>query len=162
MPYPPRSRVKTPMYRLSATVQQQSTGGHSARMQWLAGLGIEERIIYVDESGYNICTRRTKERAPVGQRVRLEGCARGRNMIILLAINQELGVVHHQLGRFTVTREVFQEFVTADRPSSQHVSCWRNHSHCLRWGTATSQQCDSQTAPVPFFLAHSAAVQSFF
>lgn len=58
--------------------------------QWLAGLGIEERIIYVDESGYNIYTRRTKGRAPVGERVRREACARGRNMNIILAINQEL------------------------------------------------------------------------
>jgi len=33
-------------------------------------------------------------------------------MKIILAINQELGVVHHQLGQFTVTREVFQEFAT--------------------------------------------------
>ncbi len=79
--------------------------------QWLAELGINERLIYIDESGYNVYTRRTKGRALVGERVRREACPRGRNMIVILAINQEMGLVHHRLGQFTVTRDVFQDFV---------------------------------------------------
>ena len=52
--------------------------------------------------------------APVRERVRREVAPRGRNMNVILAINQEMGLVwqvwHYQLGQFTVTRNVFQNF----------------------------------------------------
>ena len=40
--------------------------------QWLASLNINHRLIYVDESGYNVFTRHMIGRAPVGERVRRE------------------------------------------------------------------------------------------
>ena len=73
-------------------------------VQWLAGLNINYRLIYVDESEYNVFTRWIIGAAPVEERVR--------NMNIILVINQEVGLVHHQLGQFTVTRNVFQNFIT--------------------------------------------------
>ena len=48
--------------------------------------------------GYYAKRNYAKHHVPVGEHVRREACARGRNMNIILAINQELGVVHHQLG----------------------------------------------------------------
>ena len=75
--------------------------------QWLTKLEIHERLIYIDESRHNLYTRRTKARALVGERVCHEVCPRGRNMIVILAINQQMGEVHHQLGQF------------------QHVTCFK-------------------------------------
>ena len=45
-------------------------------------------------------------RAPIGERVRREVAPHGRNMNVIVAINQEMGLVHHQLGQFIVTRNV--------------------------------------------------------
>ena len=47
--------------------------------QWLAGLEINERLIYVDKGGYNMYAHRTKGQA-LGDRVRREACPRGRNI----------------------------------------------------------------------------------
>ena len=32
---------------------------------------------------------------------------RGRNMNVILAVNQEIGLVHHQLGQFTIALKTF-------------------------------------------------------
>ena len=40
-----------------------------------------------------------------------EACPRGQNTILILVINQEMGLMHHHLGQFTITRDVFQDFV---------------------------------------------------
>ena len=61
--------------------------------QWLAELKIHERLI-TSMIGYNLYIRRTKDRA-LGERVRCEECSRGPNMIVTLAINQEMAFVHH-------------------------------------------------------------------
>ena len=51
--------------------------------QRLAELEINGRLICIDESGYNIYTCRTKDRALVGECVHREKCPRGQNMIVI-------------------------------------------------------------------------------
>jgi transposase len=80
---------------------------------WLTNLGVTDRIVYIDESGYNIFTRRTQGRAPIGDRVRRRVCgSRGRNINVMLAISADIGLVHAEIGQFTVNGEKFQEFLS--------------------------------------------------
>ena len=65
--------------------------------------------MYIDESGFNIFTRRTKGRAPLGERVRRVVAPRGRN--VTLAISPDMGLVHHVNEQRTVTRATFQAFI---------------------------------------------------
>ena len=64
-----------------------------------------------DESGFNIFTRRSKGRAPLGERVRRVVAPRGRNANITLAISSDMGLVHHVIEQRTVTRATFQAFI---------------------------------------------------
>ena len=80
--------------------------------QWYVGLGVNDHVVYVDESGYNIYTRRSRGRADRGVRVR--HCVvgnRGRNIVATLAINANFGLIHHWLVAGTTTRETFQRFL---------------------------------------------------
>ena len=96
---------------LNAIVRRQSNKeGLYMYAHWLSELEIHERLIYINESGHNLYTCRIKGRALVGGRVCRERCPRGRNRIVVLTINQEMGLMHHQLGQFTVTHNVFQDF----------------------------------------------------
>ena len=96
-----------------ATVERRRQYG-----QLLAGFNINHRLIYV-ESAYNAFARQMIGRAPVGEHIRREVAPRGRNMNIILAINQEMRIVHHQLGQFTVTRTVFQNFMELVNQASE-------------------------------------------
>ena len=80
--------------------------------QFFTNLGIRDHVIYVDESGYNVFTRRSIGRARRGERVQRQVCgSRGRNVVLILAISPTLGVVHHWLRQMTVTRATFQEYL---------------------------------------------------
>ena len=57
--------------------------------QWLASLNINHRLIYVDE----FFTHQMIGCTPVGERVRREVAPRGRNMNVIVAINQKMGLV---------------------------------------------------------------------
>ena len=73
--------------------------------------GVHQRQVYIDESGYNIFTRRSKDRAPLGERVRRVVAPRGRNVNITLAISPNMDLVHHVIEQRTVTRATFQAFI---------------------------------------------------
>ena len=80
--------------------------------QFFTSLGVNDNIIYIDECGYNVFTRRSLGRAPRGQRVHRQVCgSRGRNVVLTLAISPSLGVVHHWLRQHTMTREIFQQLI---------------------------------------------------
>ena len=54
---------------------------------WLTTEGINQNLVYVDESGFNLFIRRTRGRARIGQRaVRQVLNSRGKNLNLLLAI----------------------------------------------------------------------------
>lgn len=96
--------------------QQRNTPANIARRleyaQFFTQLGVNDNLIYLDESGYNLFTRRTKGRARQGERVRRQVAgSRGRNVNFTVSISPVLGVVHHHLGQITVTRETFQRFL---------------------------------------------------
>ena len=57
----------------------------------------------------------------------------GRNMNIV-AINQEMGLVHHQLGQFTVTRNVFQNFTTNSPNKRPELFPGEDHIHIIHDG----------------------------
>ena len=77
----------------------------------LSFTGIHQRQVYIEESGFNIFTRRIKGRAPGGERVRRVVAPRGRNINITLAISPDMGLVHHVMEQRTVTRATFQSFI---------------------------------------------------
>ena len=65
----------------------------------------------VDESGFNIFTRRSKGRASLGERLRRVAAPRGRNVNITLAVSPDMGLVHHIIEQRTVMRANFQAFI---------------------------------------------------
>lgn len=83
-----------------------------AYASWLTSVNVQDNIIYIDECGINLFTRRTQGRAPVGQRVRQRiAGARMANINLIMAINADLGLVHYDLRQQTVDHARYQEFV---------------------------------------------------
>ena len=66
---------------------------------------------------------------PARERVRREVTPRGRNMNVILAINQEMNLVNHQLGQFTVTRNVFQNFILELFNQASELFPGKDHMH---------------------------------
>ena len=55
--------------------------------EWMMEHGHGSRRVYIDETGFNLYTRRTYGRAPVGERMnRVEGSQRGRSITFLVAV----------------------------------------------------------------------------
>ena len=67
----------------------------------------------------------------IGQRVRREVAPRGRNMNIILAINQEMSLMHLQLGQFIVTRNVFQNFIMEPVNQGSELFPGEGHIHMV-------------------------------
>ena len=60
---------------------------HQLYATWLLRTGLDEKLIFVDEAGINLFTRRTRGRAPVGQRAtRVVGGTKGKNLTFCLAL----------------------------------------------------------------------------
>ncbi|EEQ99693.1 conserved hypothetical protein [Perkinsus marinus ATCC 50983] len=67
--------------------------------------------VHIDESNYNLWTRRSYARSVVGERAkRKERTAKGRNLNILLAISDDGNVVHHEIHVGSVT-DKFRDFM---------------------------------------------------
>lgn len=80
--------------------------------EWYLDEGISKTIIYIDESSFNIFTKRTRGRAPVGRRaVRQVGGQRGPNLNLIVAISSGVGVVYFEQHRGSVNGERFQHFM---------------------------------------------------
>ena len=72
------------------------------------------RVIYVDESGFNVWTQRTRGRARVGERaVRSVHSQRGENLTLILAVSPQNGVERHSFHVGGTTAAKFQEFFAA-------------------------------------------------
>ena len=73
---------------------------------------LNTRRVYLDETGFNLYTRRTYGRAPVGQRVnRIVGSQRGRNVTFLVAITPDVGVLHFECFDRGVNHDDVKSFV---------------------------------------------------
>uniref|UniRef100_A0A8C4NGT2 Tc1-like transposase DDE domain-containing protein n=1 Tax=Eptatretus burgeri TaxID=7764 RepID=A0A8C4NGT2_EPTBU len=80
--------------------------------QWFLQHGVVAHCVFIDETGYNVWTRRSFGRAPRGLPARrvVHG-QRGRNCNITFAVCAEVGLVHYQIAFETVTRQSFEGFL---------------------------------------------------
>ena len=82
--------------------------------EWMYNYGLGGHRIYIDETGFNMYTRRQYGRAPVGQRVnRIVNGQRGRNTTVIVAISDQVGVVYYEIVVGGVTGEIFRNFITS-------------------------------------------------
>ncbi|KAF4671092.1 hypothetical protein FOL46_000513, partial [Perkinsus olseni] len=73
--------------------------------------GEVRKKIHIDESNYNLWTRRNYGRSRLGERAKKkERTAKGRNLNILLAISDDGDVVHHEVHPGSVT-DKFRDFM---------------------------------------------------
>lgn len=71
-----------------------------------------DHLVFIDESGFNIWTKRTFGRSQKGQRaIRKVGGQRGRNLTLKLAISDRLGVIAADFHTGGTTTEIFQNFL---------------------------------------------------
>ena len=70
-------------------------------------------------------------RAPVRERVLREVAPCGGNINVILAINQEMGLVRHQLGQFTVTKNVNQNFIAELVNQASELFSGEDHIHIV-------------------------------
>lgn len=82
--------------------------------QWLLHEGVAQELIFIDESGINLWVRRTRGRAPRGQRaVRVVGGQRGRNFTVVFAVSNRSGLIHHDVFEGGMTAAKFNDFLEA-------------------------------------------------
>lgn len=106
--------------------------------QWFLNVGVATELVYIDESGINLWVRRTRGRAPRGERaVRVVGGQRGRNFTVVFAISSRRGLVHHNIfeGGMTIAR--FHTFIqetsaTSDEPLTYIYDNATCHGHAQR------------------------------
>ncbi|KAG7176702.1 putative DDE superfamily endonuclease domain-containing protein 70 [Homarus americanus] len=71
-------------------------------------------ILYIDETGFNLWTKRTCGRARRWERVhRVVGGQRGRNTTVIAAIADHCGILYHEIHYGSVTKEVFSDFIAS-------------------------------------------------
>ena len=76
--------------------------------------GPQKHRVYVDETGYNLYTKRTYGRAARGERVvRTVGGQRGGNITLIAAISDVGGLIYHEIHVQSVTKEVFHDFLAS-------------------------------------------------
>ena len=81
---------------------------------WIYNEGTGQHLIYIDECGFNLYTKRTYGHAPVGQRaVRIVGGQRGRNISAIVAISNQVGVIYNEIHTGSVTKNVYLDFITS-------------------------------------------------
>lgn len=100
------------------------------------------RIVYIDESGFNVWTQRTRGRAPVGQRaVRTVNGQRGENLTIILAVSPQNGIEKHSFHVGGTTAAKFAEFFASlEETIGLQTQCFfiLDNAPCHRAVTPTS------------------------
>ena len=82
--------------------------------QWMMAEGINRHRIYVDETGFNLWTKRTYGRSRLGERVnRLVGGQRGRNATVICAVSNQVGILYHEVHFTTVNKQAFNHFLAS-------------------------------------------------
>ncbi|KAG7159526.1 putative DDE superfamily endonuclease domain-containing protein 44 [Homarus americanus] len=81
---------------------------------WMLATGLQQQLVYIDETGFNLWTKRTYGRARRGERVhRAVGGQRGRNTTVIAAIAEHCGILYHEIHYGSVTKEVFSDFIAS-------------------------------------------------
>lgn len=85
---------------------------------WLMNDGVNRpEIVFIDESGINLYTVRTRGRARRGERaVRVVNGRRGPNFSLCFAISSTRGLIHHTTRQGGMTSEAFVEFLECLSP----------------------------------------------
>lgn len=85
-----------------------------AYAEWLLNEAMNTPRVYVDETGFNLWTKRTYGRSRVGTRVnRVVGGQRGRNATVIAAIADGGGVLYHEVHFGKVNGETFKQFMVS-------------------------------------------------
>lgn len=126
-----------------------------AHAEWLTP--IDPHIIYIDESGFNLWTSRTRGRAPRGHRAqRIVGARRCPNFTLMLGVSSQRGLVHHIIRGGGTTAEAFNSFLSdlIDRflPNEEAVLLLDN-APCHRRSTEITDQ--HSNAELRFLPAYS-------
>lgn len=80
--------------------------------QWLMQDGLHNELVFIDESGINLWTRRTRGRAVVGSRaVRTVAGRRGKNFTVVFAVSNTRGLLHHDILEGGMTGDRFRQFL---------------------------------------------------
>lgn len=97
-----------PMRRNAQDVKEARSG----YAEWYLNGGLSKTIIYVDETCFNIFTKRTRGRSRIGTTaVRQIGGQRGPNLSLIMAVASGVGIVYFELLRGTVNKERFQHYL---------------------------------------------------
>ena len=73
---------------------------------------MNKELIFIDEAGFNLWLKRSRGRAPVGERaVRVMAGQRGANLTMAFTINSCHGIIHHNLLHGSMTVLLFDEFI---------------------------------------------------
>ncbi|KAG7170623.1 uncharacterized protein LOC121864144 isoform X3 [Homarus americanus] len=98
----------SPAERNSPTVKE----ARHAYATWMLATGLQQQLVYIDETVFNLWTKRTYGRARRGERVhRAVGGQRGRNTTVIAAIAEHCGILYHEIHYGSVTKEVFSDFI---------------------------------------------------
>ena len=79
---------------------------------WMMNPGINKELIYIDEAGFYLWTKRTRGRGKLGQRaVRVVAGRRGSSLTMTFAVSNRRGLVHHDLIQGGMNGERFNQFL---------------------------------------------------
>ena len=82
--------------------------------EWLLNEAMNVSRVYVDETGFNLWTKRTYGRSRVGHRAnRIVGGQRGRNATVIAAIAERAGVLYYEVHFGRVTGDTFKQFMVS-------------------------------------------------
>ena len=83
---------------------------------WLFATGVHNELIFVDESGFNLWTKRSQRRAVRGTpAARVVGRRRGPSLTMTFAVSNTHGLLHHDLQQGGMTAANFNQFLEAVR-----------------------------------------------
>ena len=72
--------------------------------EWFLHEGVNQELVFIDEAGFNLWLRRSKGRAPVGERaVRVVTGQRGANLTMTFVVSSSHGIMHHNLQQGSIT-----------------------------------------------------------
>lgn len=123
---------------------------------WLTNIPINHKIVYIDESGFNLYQRRTQGRAPRGEAVHREiENSRGRNVNVIIALCSEGGILAYSVSQETLDHARYQQFI--DRLVMISVARFNDPIHIVHDGARPhigtviheqyAQQLDIRTLP---------------
>lgn len=79
---------------------------------WLMQIQVVAELVFIDEAGINLWLRRTRGRAPRGQRaVRVVNGRRGRNLTVIFAVSSQRGLLAHDIFEGGMTGDRFVQFL---------------------------------------------------